>query len=548
MLEFSAKSVHHMAAIIRRATPTDAPRWLELAKLVLGADYPVKQVYDPAWIASQLNPGAGQETWVAEANQQLTASISLLSPSGQNTNPVIHAGRQLFSPASLADGSAKELIHKIGALADERAQWVVIRVLTSDNPQQVLLESLAYVCVGFQPAKHMLRTREGVVFYLRNARQPAASRLPISEALPHISELSTLILKGLHIATPTTVRDSATGYPLQTELNFQDGTHESFENFRLQVQSINPPVEVSRGYNLGVGWLRVSTGTPLRVLFGRRGERTAAAVSYLVDEMDHCVRIIDACSADELAMGAMFSHLLKIAQDREHAVYVEVDVLAGAPRLLKCTEQLGFVPVAYLPGFYRQNTQYSDVVKLVKLNLLYSSENATLTAQVRAVVATIDHNFQDQKMGLAIINLLRSLPIFGGLGEGELRKIARLFTQKLYRPGEVVFQINDVGNEAYVVMRGQVDVFLPNQPQPIASITNGQIFGEQAFLDGAARGATLKASQASILLVVQRSAFNELVEREPHLGMVIMRNTAIELSHKLRKANASLAEAKKAKA
>jgi CRP-like cAMP-binding protein len=44
------------------------------------------------------------------------------------------------------------------------------------------------------------------------------------------------------------------------------------------------------------------------------------------------------------------------------------------------------------------------------------------------------------------------------------------------------------------------------------------------------------ANQASIVLVIQRSAFNELVQREPHLGMVVMKNIALELTNRLRKA------------
>ena len=42
-----------------------------------------------------------------------------------------------------------------------------------------------------------------------------------------------------------------------------------------------------------------------------------------------------------------------------------------------------------------------------------------------------------------------------------------------------------------------------------------------------------------------RTSFNELVHREPHLGMVIMRNTAVELSNKLRRADALLSSVRK---
>jgi len=215
--------------------------------------------------------------------------------------------------------------------------------------------------------------------------------------------------------------------------------------------------------------------------------------------------------------------------------------LCGAkPRVVKSAEQLGFVPVAYLPGFYNRGGCGVDLVKMVKLNATYSLDHVTLTPQARAMVDLIDHNFQDQKVGVAVITLLRHLPVFGGLGDGELAKMARLFSQKLYRPGERVFEKGDSSNEAYIVMRGQIDICLEENARPVASIGSGAIFGEQAFLEGTPRTARAIAVQPSILLVVQRPAFSALIQSEPHLGMVVMRNIAVEVSNKLRKTDAAL--------
>src|SRR5947199_6069456 len=135
--------------------------------------------------------------------------------------------------------------------------------------------------------------------------------------------------------------------------------------------------------------------------------------------------------------------------------------------------------------------------------MAYSLENTELTPHAKTLVQFVDQSFQDQKIGVAIINLLRGLPIFEGLGDGELRKIARLFAQKLYRPGEKVFSKGDAGSEAYVVMRGQIDIYLEENSLAIATVGKGQIFGEFAFLDSSPRLAYALATQASILLVIQ---------------------------------------------
>jgi hypothetical protein len=281
--------------------------------------------------------------------------------------------------------------------------------------------------------------------------------------------------------------------------------------------------------------MRVPGNATPRAILAQREGKYVGGLAFVFDEVDRCLRLVDSFSQDDLSMGALLHQMTKLAQTSINPVYIEVDVLMTAPRLLKSAEQLGFVPIAYMPAVYTKEGAQADVAKLIKLNMVYSPDNATFTAEAKSIAEIIDHNFQDQKVGVAIINLLRALPFFEGLGDGELRKIARLFTQKLYRPGERVFNKGDMGNEAYVVMRGQIDIVLEEGSKPIASVGNGQILGELAFLDPSPRTAVAVANQASILLVIQRTAFSDLVQHEPHLGMVVMRNIAIELTNRFRK-------------
>ena len=533
-----------MAIAIRQLNGNDAARWIELLKASVGEDYSDKQVYQQDWLALQLDPSTGHETWAAEVNGRLHSSVSFLQPASQIKNPVLNLGRHLFRPESFDDGSAAALEGRIIELAAERRQLMVSRVLASEPQLQELHEGLGYICAGFQPFKHLVRVRQGALFYVWLGSPDMVPRLPISESLSHVSELAVAVLSGLNIPNPLVVRDGVTGYPLQTELQMQEASYNDFALWRLHAQSASPPTEISSGYNLGLGLLR--SGDPhIRAILGKRRDDVVAGLAYLADEHDRCVRLVDCFSTDDLSMGTLFNHAVKIAQDPFNAAYVEADILMTAPRLLKCAEQLGFVPVAYLPAFHSNPDGHTDVVKVVKLNIAYSLESAELTPRARAIVQIVDQNFQDQKIGLAIISLLRGLPIFEGLGDGELRKVARLFQQRLYHPGEKIFAKDGSGNEAYVVMRGQVDIFLDENSLPITSVSSGQIFGELAFLDGSPRAACAVANQASILLVVQRSAFLDLVQHEPHLGMVVLRNIALELSNRLRRTNTAFIALKK---
>jgi CRP/FNR family transcriptional regulator, cyclic AMP receptor protein len=529
-----------MGSNIRLANAADANLWLDLAKAALGDQHPADGVLDLSWIASQLDPASGHETWVAEIDGTLAATVSFLSSEAEKTNPVANLGRMLFRPGSLSDGSAQALVQSVNQIADQRGEMVVTRIAATENFQQILFENAGYICVGYQPLKHLLQTRTGMLFYVRGAAAVLVTRLPISESLPHVAELAAAALENLQISNPLVVRDGACGYALQSDLKIHDATAEDYDLWRVQAQSSNPPPELSGRFNMGFGHLRLPQTQPARALLGQKDEKMVGGLTFIFDETDRCVRLTDAFCCDDISMGALFAHAVKVAQEQLGAVYVEADILVTAPRLLKTAEQLGFVPVAYLPAFFCRGGTYADVVKLVKLNLPYSLDTADFTAHATSAIRIIDRNFEDQKIGMAIINLLRALSMFGGLGDGELRKIARLFVQKLYRAGEFVFAKGDSSGEAYIVLRGKINIQLERDAAPIAQLSDGKIFGELAFLDGSPRNAFAAAAQPSILLVVQRSAFSDLARREPNLGMVVMRNIALDLAAKLRNVNATL--------
>jgi CRP-like cAMP-binding protein len=534
-----------MGFSIRPATVADAPQWLNLVLAVLGDDYPAKELYDVHWIGRMLDPANGEETWVAESAGRLQGSISFLKPWGPNGNPVANLGRNLTRPESVADGSAEALLRAVNDIATQRGEMAIVRIAAMDNAQQILFENLGYVCVGFQPLKHMLQQRVGILFYVRGANSVLVTRNPLSESLPQVSELGLAALDNLHIPSHWVVRDGACGYPLQSDLKVHDATMDDYELWRAQAESANPPMEISGRFNCGFGLMRLPVERQPRAFLGQREERITAGMSGYFDEQDRCARITEAFCSDDDSMGALLAHVVKVMQHQANAVYTEVDILASAPRLLKSAEQLGFVPVAYLPAFYCRKERYSDVVKMVKLNVSYSLENGNFTAHAKSIVQIIDRNFEDQKLGLAIIHLLRPLSMFAGLGDGELRKIARLFVQKLYRPGDQVFAKGGNSDEAYVVLRGKISIQLEETSPAIAHLGDGKIFGELAFLDGAPRAAFAVASQPSILLVMKRDAFADLVRHEPTLGMMVMRNLAQDLAVKLRSVNDALSSGKK---
>jgi hypothetical protein len=545
-----------MSAVIRKAGPEDAVAWIELVTATLGAEHSAKQVFDPAWAKQNLSPDSGHETWVADAGGRLvaTATVLFIAPAAPTEtgvsggsrdfsflkNPVCNIGRNLCLPEAFADGSAEALLGRLADLATERQQMAIARVLASDNGQQVAFEKSGFVCVGFQPDKHFHTIREEVLFYVKPTRDLIGKRVALSEAIPQIAELAAVAMDNLHIRTKAEVHDGGQGYPLQTDIRFERVGGARYEEEKKKAAAQNPPREISGGFNTGHGYMRIDQEMPADAFVVEREGKVVGGVHFIFDELDRCVRVLSAYCLDGLSMGAMLHHLVKLSHSELNAFYVEVDILITSGKLLTSAEQLGFVPAAYLPGFHRHAEGVVDIVKLVKFNQNFTIEEVELTAQARALMEVVSRCLETQSSGVAIVNLLRDLAIFKGLGDGELHKLGRLFTQKLFKACESIFDRNDAGDEAYVIMRGKVDIFLDEKSQPIASFNQGQVFGELAFLDGSPRGAKAIAAQPSILLIIKRSEFFELTQREPHLGLAVMKNIALELGNRLRQMNAAV--------
>jgi CRP-like cAMP-binding protein len=82
------------------------------------------------------------------------------------------------------------------------------------------------------------------------------------------------------------------------------------------------------------------------------------------------------------------------------------------------------------------------------------------------------------------------------------------------------------------------DVPGPPQLTSLARLGQGQIFGEMALVDRGARSATVHCVEdGTVLYVIPRQAFWALCDGNHHIGYVVMRNIAADLSFKLRHRN-----------
>lgn len=96
-----------------------------------------------------------------------------------------------------------------------------------------------------------------------------------------------------------------------------------------------------------------------------------------------------------------------------------------------------------------------------------------------------------------------------------------------YVVGDVVFDKDDPGDAMYVVRSGAVD--LMTDGTVLERVAADGLFGEMALLDRTERSATAIAREPTTLIRISRSRFRELIQREPHFALHVMRVLADRL-------------------
>jgi CRP/FNR family transcriptional regulator, cyclic AMP receptor protein len=116
--------------------------------------------------------------------------------------------------------------------------------------------------------------------------------------------------------------------------------------------------------------------------------------------------------------------------------------------------------------------------------------------------------------------------LFKGLGEGALERIASLASRRVYRKGTPIFAQGDEGDALYGVAAGRVRISASGaggQEVFLNIMEPGDTFGEIAVMDGLPRTAGASALDDAVLVVIKRTDFLQLLEREPPLAIHLLR-------------------------
>ena len=124
---------------------------------------------------------------------------------------------------------------------------------------------------------------------------------------------------------------------------------------------------------------------------------------------------------------------------------------------------------------------------------------------------------------------LSGVPLFNGLSEEGLARLAEQTWSRRYPEGQVLTSEGDPGDSLLIVETGEVRIsrYTPSGQEIVLAVVEApDAIGELALIDGAARSATVTAQSPVQIRVVPRAAFLQFLESDPQAMMRVMRTVA----------------------
>jgi len=124
------------------------------------------------------------------------------------------------------------------------------------------------------------------------------------------------------------------------------------------------------------------------------------------------------------------------------------------------------------------------------------------------------------------IVLLRNVPLFSMLAEGQLQLLTRVLSRKAYPKNSTIIAAGDPTDAMYIVVSGRLKVVMSDkegQEVILAILNQGEFFGEMGLIAQAPRSATVTTIEPCELLTITRADFTKCLQGNFDLTMNVIR-------------------------
>lgn len=145
--------------------------------------------------------------------------------------------------------------------------------------------------------------------------------------------------------------------------------------------------------------------------------------------------------------------------------------------------------------------------------------------------------------------VLKDSPAFSSMEAEELKAIAEVMELRELEPGEVLLREAEHGRDAYVLARGQIDVYRTTRAlayEKVAELKPGTFFGLVSMVHGSVRTASCVAGADTWVMCLPEAAWKEISDADTPESKGLRHALYDSLSDQLHNANHHVAWLKKA--
>ena len=166
--------------------------------------------------------------------------------------------------------------------------------------------------------------------------------------------------------------------------------------------------------------------------------------------------------------------------------------------------------------------KYNDTDALVRQRIWYAFRRAGLNFAYPTRTLFVDRQrpaAQRDGDGGAIVERLSAVDIFAPLSVEETGMLAHAAVRHVFAPGEMVIRAGDPGSSMFVVHNGRVRVQVNDngRPRTVATLNEGDFFGEMALFTGEPRTANVVALEETEVLEIGHAAMKRVFDTNPDL-------------------------------
>ena len=522
---------------IVQAEEADVPKIMKLFIKIYGPDYPFKKFYDPMWLTKSIYSD-DNIFLVAKEKNNIIGTGTVYLTAGGFSDLIGEFGRLVVNPDYSRKGAGSEIMNGLMDSVSKMIQFGFAECRAVHSGAQKICERVGFLPTGFEPNKYnLVQKRESVVFVTKLFGPALSLRRNNPHVIDCVYPIGAKSMQNLSLPVDLIVEDDIDGYP----------TDKSFECEELHSKGITPLLRIERGrvknpevfgnLSLSYGFFKIATNKAT-YLVAKDKDVTLGAIGFTVDNVDKKVKVIELIEFDDEIKGFLLKTLDRLAKEKYKADYIEIDVSAYSPQMQKTLDRLGFIPVAYCPSMVFRGVERLDVIRMVKLNIPPDTKDIMLTDSSMDMYNLIMKDLEIKKIGMEITEVTRQSDIFSGLSDGELSQLAHICKMISYPAKKTICSEGECGTEIYVLAEGNASVFIRNKHKnqtKVGEIGQGEIFGEMAIIEDLPRTATLITDVDSKLVVIEKHELENLMNKNCHLGKVVMKNIALGLSRKLRR-------------